>query len=59
MGLSWQIIPQALPRGFPAGGAVAEQVFAEMMQMQKIDVEAMEAAMQGVIFRRKIAHRGG
>ncbi len=46
-GLSWQIIPKALSRGLSAGGAVAERVFAAMMEMQKIDVAVIEAAVRG------------
>ena len=37
---------------------MAERGFAAMMQMQKIDVAVIEAAVQGVIFRRKFAAQG-
>ncbi|NOT44373.1 MAG: VOC family protein [Acidobacteria bacterium] len=46
-GLSWQITPRALIDGFAAGGAQAKRVFDAMMEMQKIDVAAIEAARRG------------
>ncbi len=48
-GLSWQIIPRALPRlmGDP-DRAAAQRVVAAMMTMQKIDIAALERAHAGV-----------
>ena len=44
-GVSWQIVPETLPRllGDPDGEAAAH-VQAVMMQMKKIDIAALEAA---------------
>ncbi len=44
-GLSWQIIPRALPRLLKGDGA--ERVLQAMMGMVKLDVAALEAAAQG------------
>ena len=46
-GLNWQITPRALTDGLAAGGAEAQRVFAAMMEMQRIDVAAIEAARRG------------
>jgi predicted 3-demethylubiquinone-9 3-methyltransferase (glyoxalase superfamily) len=47
-GVSWQIIPEALPRLMHAGdGAAAQRVQSAMMQMRKINIAAIEAAFRG------------
>ena len=46
-GLSWQITPRALTNAMAAGGAEAKRAFEAMMQMEKIDVAAIEAARRG------------
>ena len=46
-GVSWQITPRALTDGMAAGGDEARRVFEAMMTMTKIDVAAIEAAVQG------------
>ena len=47
-GLSWQIIPSALPRLLSdPDGAKANRVMQAMMQMQKIDVAKLEQAAKG------------
>lgn len=46
-GLNWQITPRVLTEALAQGGAVAERAFAAMMQMGKIDVAAIEAAVRG------------
>jgi predicted 3-demethylubiquinone-9 3-methyltransferase (glyoxalase superfamily) len=46
-GLSWQITPRVLTEAMAKGGEVAQRVFAAMMTMGKIDVEAIEAAARG------------
>lgn len=46
-GLSWQVVPEALPRLVAKGGAVAERVLAAMMTMGKLDVAGLEAAAKG------------
>lgn len=47
-GVSWQIVPRALPRLLgSADRAAAERVRAAMMTMAKIDVAALEAAHRG------------
>ncbi len=46
-GLSWQITPKALTDAMMQGGEVARRAFAAMMEMTKIDVAAIEAAVRG------------
>ena len=46
-GISWQITPRVLTEAMAEGGAVAKRAFAAMMEMQKIDVAAIEAAVKG------------
>ena len=47
-GLSWQIVPKALPRLLHAGDPAASgRVHQAMMTMQKIDIAALEAAFSG------------
>ncbi len=47
-GVSWQIVPQALPRMLASGDAAAAgRTSAAMMQMKKIDIAALQAAFDG------------
>jgi predicted 3-demethylubiquinone-9 3-methyltransferase (glyoxalase superfamily) len=46
-GLSWQITPRVLTEAMAQGGAVAERAFKAMMEMGKIDVAKIEAAVRG------------
>jgi predicted 3-demethylubiquinone-9 3-methyltransferase (glyoxalase superfamily) len=46
-GLNWQITPRVLTQALATGGEVARQAFEAMMTMRKIDVAAIEAAVQG------------
>jgi len=46
-GLSWQITPRVLTDALTKGGDVAKRAFEAMMQMQKIDVARIEAAVRG------------
>ena len=46
-GISWQITPRVLTEAMAAGGETARRAFAAMMEMGKIDVAAIEAAMRG------------
>jgi predicted 3-demethylubiquinone-9 3-methyltransferase (glyoxalase superfamily) len=46
-GLSWQITPRVLMQGLAKGGDVSKRVFAAMMEMRKIDVAKVEAAVRG------------
>ena len=47
-GLSWQITPRVLIEGIAdPDRAVAKRVFEAMMNMQKIDIAAIEAARRG------------
>ena len=46
-GVSWQITPTVLTEAIAAGGDVAKRAFDAMMNMQKIDVAAIEAAVRG------------
>jgi len=46
-GLSWQITPRVLTDAMATGGAVAERAFKAMMEMGKIDVAKIEAAVRG------------
>src|SRR5215213_5146189 len=46
-GLSWQITPRVLTEAMASGGDVAKRAFEAMMEMQKIDVAKIEAAVRG------------
>ena len=46
-GLSWQITPRVLSRAIIGGGAQAKRAFAAMMEMGKIDIAQIEAALRG------------
>lgn len=47
-GLSWQVVPRALPRLLgDADGGVPQRVMQAMLQMRKIDVAALERAAAG------------
>lgn len=46
-GLSWQITPRALSEAMAQGGDVAKRAFEAMMEMGKIDVAKIEAAVRG------------
>jgi predicted 3-demethylubiquinone-9 3-methyltransferase (glyoxalase superfamily) len=46
-GLSWQIAPRALTEAMARGGDVAKRAFEAMMEMRKIDVATIEAAVRG------------
>ena len=45
-GLSWQITPCVLTEAIATGGDVAKRVFEVMMEMKKIDVAKIEAAVR-------------
>lgn len=46
-GISWQITPRVLTEALAVGGGEAKRAFDAMMDMQKIDVAAIEAARRG------------
>jgi len=46
-GVSWQITPRILTDAMAQGGDMAKRAFEAMMEMQKIDVAKIEAAMRG------------
>ena len=46
-GLSWQITPRVLTTAMAKGGDVAKRAFKAMMEMRKIDVAKIEAAVRG------------
>jgi predicted 3-demethylubiquinone-9 3-methyltransferase (glyoxalase superfamily) len=46
-GLSWQITPRVLTDAMARGGDVAKRAFESMMDMRKIDVATIEAAVRG------------
>ncbi len=46
-GVSWQITPRVLLEAMAAGGAPAKRAFDAMMEMKKIDVAKIEAALKG------------
>jgi len=46
-GVNWQITPRTLTEALAAGGDEAKRAFAVMMDMQKIDVAAIDAARRG------------
>lgn len=45
-GVNWQITPRALTEAMAQGGEVAKRAFGAMMEMGKIDVAAIEAAVR-------------
>ena len=47
-GISWQITPRALTEALGAGGEAGRRAFQAMMPMKKIDIAAIQAAVQGV-----------
>jgi predicted 3-demethylubiquinone-9 3-methyltransferase (glyoxalase superfamily) len=46
-GVNWQITPRVLMEAMSEGGEGAKRAFAAMMEMQKIDHAAIEAAVRG------------
>ena len=46
-GISWQITPRVLTDALAIGGVEARRAFTAMMEMTKIDVAAIEAAVRG------------
>ena len=47
-GLSWQVTPKRLIELMAQGGETAERAFAAMMKMKKIDIAALDRAIEGV-----------
>lgn len=47
-GLSWQITPKRLTELMTQGGETAQRAFNAMMQMRKIDIAALDKAVEGV-----------
>jgi predicted 3-demethylubiquinone-9 3-methyltransferase (glyoxalase superfamily) len=45
-GVNWQITPRALTEAMAQGGETAKRAFGAMMEMGKIDVAAIEAAVK-------------
>ena len=50
-GISWQITPRVLTDAMAEGGEVARRAFEAMMEMGKIDVAKIEAAVRGDVGR--------
>ena len=46
-GLSWQITPKRLTQLMAAGGETAHRAFTAMMDMKKIDIAALDRAVEG------------
>ena len=46
-GVSWQITPRVLSEAMEKGGEVAKRAFEAMLEMKKIDVAKIEAAVRG------------
>jgi predicted 3-demethylubiquinone-9 3-methyltransferase (glyoxalase superfamily) len=46
-GISWQIMPRVLTDALAIGGDEARRAFVAMMEMNKIDIAAIEAARRG------------
>ena len=46
-GVSWQITPRVLTEAMAQGGEVAKRAFVAMLEMDKIDVAKIEAAVRG------------
>ena len=51
-GLSWQITPRVLTEAMLKGGDVAKRAFGAMMEMRKIDVAKIEAAVGGAVAQK-------
>jgi predicted 3-demethylubiquinone-9 3-methyltransferase (glyoxalase superfamily) len=51
-GLSWQITPRALTDAMAQGGEVAKRAFEAMMEMSKIDIAKIEAAVRGETLKK-------
>ena len=47
-GFNWQITPRRLTELFTAGGETAQRAFEAMMTMRKIDIAALDRAVEGV-----------
>jgi len=47
-GLSWQITPKRLTQLITAGGEIASRAFMAMMDMRKIDIAALDRAVEGI-----------
>jgi predicted 3-demethylubiquinone-9 3-methyltransferase (glyoxalase superfamily) len=47
-GLSWQITPKRLTELLAQGGETATRAFQAMMEMRKIDIAALDRAVEGV-----------
>ena len=45
-GVSWQITPRVLTKALASGGEQARRAFEAMMQMKKIDIAKIEAAIR-------------
>jgi len=46
-GISWQITPRVLTSAMAAGGKTAQRAFTAMMDMDKIDIAKIKAAVKG------------
>ena len=46
-GLSWQVTPKRLTQLMAEGGEPAQRAFAAMMEMRKIDIAALDKAVEG------------
>lgn len=46
-GVSWQIAPRVLTEAMAAGGQTAKRAFDAMMEMDKIDIARIKAAIRG------------
>ncbi len=46
-GISWQITPRALSEAMAQGGEAGKRAFEAMMEMKKLDVARIEAAVRG------------
>ena len=45
--ISWQITPRVLTDAMAAGGLTAKRAFEAMMEMDKIDIAKIKAAIRG------------
>ncbi|MBB4053459.1 putative 3-demethylubiquinone-9 3-methyltransferase (glyoxalase superfamily) [Devosia subaequoris] len=46
-GISWQITPRALSQAMAQGGEAGKRAFEAMMEMKKLDIARIEAAVRG------------
>jgi predicted 3-demethylubiquinone-9 3-methyltransferase (glyoxalase superfamily)/uncharacterized protein (DUF427 family) len=57
-GLSWQVVPQVLPKFMQLGGTVADSVMSAVLEMKKLDLAEIEKAARAQASHIKTAPAG-